>query len=67
MHGVDALPGSHAMSIVVWTDDLDAAVERLVADGAPLLQPPHASGTNNRSALLRDPDGNLVEPVTKGA
>ncbi len=67
VHGIDALPGNPAMSIVVWTDDLDAAVERLLADGAPLLQPPHSSGNDNRSALLRDPDGNLVELVTKVA
>ena len=67
VHGIDATPGSPAMSLVLWTTDLDDAVGRLVADGAPLLQPPHASGNSNRSALLRDPDGNLVELVTKVA
>lgn len=33
--------------------------------GVPALQPPHDTGSNNRNALLRDPDGNLVEIVAK--
>jgi lactoylglutathione lyase len=37
----------------------------LVAAGVPTLQPPHDTGNNNRNALLRDPDGNLVEIVAK--
>lgn len=65
VHGVDAVPGTPAMVIVVWTDDVDAAYEALVAAGTPALQPPHDTGNNNRSALLRDPDGNLVEIVAK--
>ncbi len=65
VHGVDAAPGSQAMVIVVWTDDLAAAFERLTAAGAPVVQPPHDTGNNNRNALLRDPDGNLVEIVAK--
>jgi lactoylglutathione lyase len=53
------------MAIVVWTEDVDAAFERLQAAGVPVLQEPHDSGNDNRSALLRDPDGNLVEIVGK--
>jgi len=64
-HGVDAAPGSPAMAIVVWTDDVDAAFERLTSAGVPAVQPPHDSGNGNRNALLRDPDGNLVEIVSK--
>jgi lactoylglutathione lyase len=64
-HGVDASPGSPAMALVVWTDDVDAAYADLVAAGVPAIQPPHDSGNNNRNALLRDPDGNLVEIVAK--
>jgi lactoylglutathione lyase len=67
VHGVDASPGSPAMALVIWTDDVDAAYERLVAAGVTAAQPPHASGNSNRSALLRDPDGNLVEIVSKQA
>lgn len=64
-HGVDASPGAPAMAVVIWTEDVDAAFERLRAVGVPVLQEPRDSGNGNRSALLRDPDGNLVEIVGK--
>jgi len=67
VHGVDASPGSPAIVIVVWTDDVDAAFEQLTSDGVPVVQPPHDTGNRNRNALLRDPDGNLVEIVAKVA
>jgi len=65
VHGVEAAPGSPAMVLVVWTDDVEVAHQELVAAGVPVLQPPHDTGNNNRNALLRDPDGNLVEIVAK--
>lgn len=65
VHGVDASPGSPAMVLVVWTEAVDVAFERLVAAGTPVVQPPHDTGNNNGNALLRDPDGNLVEIVSK--
>ena len=65
VHGVDASPGSPAMVLVVWADDVDAAFEQLTSAGVPVVQPPHDTGNNNRNALLRDPDGNLVEIVAK--
>jgi lactoylglutathione lyase len=64
VHGVEAVPGSPAMVLVVWTDDVDKGYTALVAAGVPVLQPPHNTD-NNRNALLRDPDGNLVEIVAK--
>ncbi len=64
-HGVEPSPGSPAMVLVVWTDDVDTAYESLVAAGVPPVQAPHDTGNNNRNALLRDPDGNLVEIVAK--
>jgi lactoylglutathione lyase len=67
VHGVEASPGSPAMVVVVWTDDVDRAFAQLTADGAPVVQPPHDTGSSNRNALLRDPDGNLVEIVAKRA
>jgi lactoylglutathione lyase len=67
VHGVDAAPGSPAMALVIWTDDVDAAFAQLRAAGTPVIQPPHDTGNNNRNALLRDPDGNLVELVAKRA
>jgi lactoylglutathione lyase len=53
------------MVLVVWTDDVDMACADLAAAGVPALQPPHNTGNNNRSALLRDPGGNLVEIAAK--
>jgi lactoylglutathione lyase len=64
-HGIDAAPGSPAMALVVWCDDVDTAYAELVAAGVPVLAPPHDTGNNNRNARLRDPDGNLVEIVSK--
>jgi catechol 2,3-dioxygenase-like lactoylglutathione lyase family enzyme len=64
-HGVDAAPGSPAMVLVVWTDDVDRSYRELVAAGVPGVRPPRDAGNNNRNALLRDPDGNLVEIVAK--
>ncbi len=55
------------MVLVVWTDDVDAAFEQLASAGAPVVLPPRNTGNNNRNALLRDPDGNLVEIVAKVA
>jgi lactoylglutathione lyase len=65
VHGVDAAPGSAAMVLVVWSDDVDEAFARLASGGTPIVQPPHNTGNDNRNALLRDPDGNLVEVVSK--
>ena len=65
VHGVEPAPGSPAMVVVIWTDSVDEAYEKLVAAGVPALLPPHDTGNNNRSALLQDPDGNLVEIVAK--
>lgn len=67
VHGVEASPGSPAMVLVVWADDVDDAFDQLTSAGAPVVQPPHNTGNNNRNALLRDPDGNLVEIVAKVA
>jgi len=65
VHGVEATPGRPAMVLVLWTDNVDKACADLAAAGVPVLQPPHDTGNSNRNALLRDPDGNLVEIVGK--
>jgi len=67
VHGVEAAPGSPAMVLVFWTDALDEAHARLVAAGVAVVQPPHETVNGARSALLRDPDGNLVEIVAPPA
>ncbi|HEY4267813.1 MAG TPA: VOC family protein [Galbitalea sp.] len=65
VHGVEPSPGSPAMVLVLWTDDVDQAFAQLTAAGTPVVQPPHNTGQHNRNALLKDPDGNLVEIVAK--
>jgi len=53
------------MVVVLWAQDVDATFAALKAGGAPVVQEPHDAGNGNRNALLRDPDGNLVEIVAK--
>ena len=65
VHGVAAAPGSHGFQLVLWTDDVDASYDALVAAGVPGLSPPRDSGNDNRNAVVTDPDGNLVELVSK--
>lgn len=65
VHAVDATPGTPAMALVLWCEDVDEAHAGLTAAGATVLQPPHDTGNDNRNAMFRDPDGNLVEIVSK--
>jgi lactoylglutathione lyase len=64
-HGVEADPGHPTMALVVWADDVDIAFDRLTAAGVQVEQPPHDTGNDNRNALVRGPDGTLVEIVSK--
>ncbi len=64
-HGVDATPGAPAAALVFWTDDVDRVFDKFKVAGVPVVQAPHDTGNNNRNALFRDPDGNLVEIVSK--
>jgi catechol 2,3-dioxygenase-like lactoylglutathione lyase family enzyme len=64
-HGVEAAPGHPSMALVVWCDDVDRAHETLTAAGVPVEQRPHDTGNGNRNALVRGPDGTLVELVSK--
>ena len=65
VHGLDAEVGRTAMSVVFWVDDVDDAFESVTAAGAPTVTAPHDAGNDNRNAVVRDPDGTLVELVTK--
>jgi catechol 2,3-dioxygenase-like lactoylglutathione lyase family enzyme len=63
-HGLDldlSKPG-RGMEILLWTNDTDAAFERLVAAGARALSKPHdwLDGTL-RLAWVADPDNNPIE------
>ncbi|MGC2660950.1 MAG: VOC family protein [Bryobacteraceae bacterium] len=52
------------IEIVLWTDDTDAALEALVAKGAPLLTPAHDFLNGKlRAAWIADPDGNPIQLV----
>ncbi|BEL03115.1 VOC family protein [Actinoplanes sichuanensis] len=64
LHRVEPEPGRPTMVLVVWTGDVDEAFRRLVTAGVPVVQPPHDTG-GKRTALLQDPDGNLVEIISK--
>jgi len=44
-------------------DAVDAIVRRLRAAGVPVLSGPRETGDGYYEALVRDPDGNLVEVV----
>jgi lactoylglutathione lyase len=67
VHRLPAAPGSHGFQLVVWTEDVDTAYAALLGAGTPAHTPPHDTGNDNRNAVVRDPDGNLVELVAKRA
>lgn len=51
--------------LCVYTDDCDAAVERLRAAGAPILEEPADQPWGERMARVADPDGNRLVIMTK--
>jgi hypothetical protein len=54
------------IEIVLWTDDADAAVNALVATGAPLFSPAHDFLDGRlRAAWIADPDGNPIQLVQR--
>jgi uncharacterized glyoxalase superfamily protein PhnB len=72
--GAESIAGGHPEQravIIEWqVDDVDAEYARLSADIADWVQTPTTMPWGNRSVLLRDPDGNLVNlytPVTDEA
>jgi catechol 2,3-dioxygenase-like lactoylglutathione lyase family enzyme len=61
---------NHSVIIEWQVDDVDAEYARLEPDALDWVQTPTTMPWGNRSALLRDPDGNLVNlytPVTDDA
>ena len=76
VHGLDVDAGPKRAEVVVWTDDVDAAFDRLIARGARVISPPHNFDVDTvgrlRVAWLTDPDGGAVQlasevPVTAAA
>jgi predicted enzyme related to lactoylglutathione lyase len=65
-HGLSPAGEGRWIEIVLWTDDTDAAVNSLVAAGAPLLSAPHDFLDGElRAAWIRDPDGNPIQLVQR--
>jgi predicted enzyme related to lactoylglutathione lyase len=61
MLGGAVVPGSNRSIIVEFeVDDVDAEFERLQPASDDVVLPPSTMPWGNRSALLRDPDGNVV-------
>jgi lactoylglutathione lyase len=54
-------PNAPAFEIGFKVDDVNAAVDELVARGAALAVPPTDRFWGQRTAYLRDPDGHLIE------
>ncbi|PRX98911.1 VOC family protein [Allonocardiopsis opalescens] len=70
-HGgpVAAASDPATFELCVRTDDVDAAVSRLRAAGAPVLREPQDMPWNERMAYVADPDGHpimLYAPVGDG-
>jgi len=66
MHGIEVGPtGLPRAEVVVWIDDVDTAVADLSARGVPVLSKPHDFVETLRAAWVADPDGNLVQLVTR--
>jgi predicted enzyme related to lactoylglutathione lyase len=65
-HGLRPAGEGRWIEIVLWTDDVDAAVSALVARGAPLLSPAHDFLDGRlRAAWIADPDGNPIQLVQR--
>src|ERR1700722_10652941 len=63
-HSLRAEGEGRWIEIVLWTDDTDAALNALVAKGAPLLSPAHNFLEGKlRAAWIADPDGNPIQLV----
>ena len=53
-------PGGQRISLWVYADDCDAAVDRLRGSGVHVLEEPTDRPWGERVARVRDPDGNEV-------
>lgn len=54
---------SQSGEVVLWTDDVDAAWERLLAVGATPITPPHPFVLNLRAAFVAGPNGEHIQIV----
>ncbi|MEU4191793.1 VOC family protein [Kribbella sp. NPDC026611] len=61
-HDPDFKPadGTAAISLWLYADDCDAAIDRIRRTGLPILQEPADQPWGEREARAQDPDGNLL-------
>jgi catechol 2,3-dioxygenase-like lactoylglutathione lyase family enzyme len=64
-HGLSPNVDGEGMEIVLWTDDVDAAIADLAARGTPVLSAPHDWLETLRLGWIADPDGNPIQIVQK--
>ncbi|MFM9107819.1 MAG: VOC family protein [Chloroflexota bacterium] len=62
-HGLEVTPGAKGFEVVLWTDDVRGAWERLTAAGAEPVSPPHLFIGRLLGAWLKDPEGGTVHIV----
>jgi catechol 2,3-dioxygenase-like lactoylglutathione lyase family enzyme len=60
-HGLSPDVSGQGVELVLWTDDVDAAFERLTTEGARPLSAPHDWLANLRLAWIADPDDNPIQ------
>jgi catechol 2,3-dioxygenase-like lactoylglutathione lyase family enzyme len=66
MHGLPLGPGGFPRAeLVVWTDNVDEAYAMLMEKGIPSVSAPHDFLSSLRAAWVMDPDGNLVQIVSR--
>ena len=58
--GAAVAAGNRSAILEFEVEDVDAVFERMNASGATIVMPTTLMPWGNRSLLLRDPDGNLV-------
>jgi lactoylglutathione lyase len=63
---VDHAPGRRAISLWVYADDCDAAIERLRHAGVTIVEEPADQPWGERVARVLDPDGNEVIVGSRG-
>jgi uncharacterized glyoxalase superfamily protein PhnB len=66
-HGLRPNLEGRPVEILLWTDDTDRDYERLTAEGAPSLSPPHDWLSNLRLAWVADPDGTPIQLAQRRA
>jgi catechol 2,3-dioxygenase-like lactoylglutathione lyase family enzyme len=66
-HGVTGGTGPPRAEVVLWSDDVDAAIADLSAKGVKLLSPPHDFAASLRASWIADYEGNPVQIVMRRA